>query len=829
MEIRKRSSSLDDIGSAFNKPPSFASSTSEFNSNSSNSHINNHKASSTQARRLYTAANKSLSVARELAALDFLVGIPLEAEGEIVREGWQKERRIEKEVKTDDSDISEQGFPEDTLTSLQGKWWEKWIKDDPAHSSPDQSKAMADRDNAELERPEAGDRHVDTKATSASVWQAYAPGRRLEGDDAILVRIPVTTKTLTKQRTIARVAALREWESQTASGIADGTRNNPPLADGRLFFSAAGAYPVGVFSLIRYEPRKEEQQLRRQKLEALGGGGTQFVAPSRDWRGVSYRCLLPRKRQNHSNFFDRFRSEESDQGFIEKFKRESSEGADDDISTSSSSSDDWDDYSPDLLDDPEMKLGRHRNVIIGDRALGPMVSSTIQFVKPSILKAELNKQFRERFDGWEPPRGARKYIGARVINGDLKLMDPTMEFEEETGSSSRRKRQESVASTNSVTSGKDTATTTAASTSKEMVLRMPPSLTLSKIRSLKHQALLAAVKAKLEIGTLALACVYFEKLCLDCRVDKSNRRLTFAVCMLLAVKLNEPNVGIFRKQENADPVEGHDADKAPAYLVGLNERSKNMFESLLGFFTQDWNLSLKRIFDAEWGVFAALGFSLHARPSHVAFHFKRMMKTLEWNVRDYLGREMHDQWQRVLDTEDDRLRDRERRRERKRREREQRILNLRIEIENEVIRRKTEERSEGKKTTTPSDDIPQAPVSPEAAYEEGRKKAVDRVKSGGIRLLNRMRRVKSSGKIAEQGSMVHSEHTGTRRRGSGLPGVHVSPSSPVLMSLVVDPVPSPQPTGHGDTVAIDIPKIQTEDASLGSLTMEGDDDLALVV
>ena len=122
MEIRKRSSSLDDIGIAFNKPPSFASSTSEFNSNSSNSHINNHKASSTQARRLYTAANKSLSVARELAALDFLVGIPLEAEGEIVREGWQKERRIEKEVKTDDSDISEQGFPEDTLTSLQGKW-----------------------------------------------------------------------------------------------------------------------------------------------------------------------------------------------------------------------------------------------------------------------------------------------------------------------------------------------------------------------------------------------------------------------------------------------------------------------------------------------------------------------------------------------------------------------------------------------------------------------------------------------------------------------------------------------------------------------------------
>lgn len=114
------------------------------------------------------------------------------------------------------------------------------------------------------------------------------------------------------------------------------------------------------------------------------------------------------------------------------------------------------------------------------------------------------------------------------------------------------------------------------------------------------QALHAAVKAKLEIGTVALANVYFERLCLDCRVDKSNRRLTFAVCLLLATKLNEPNVGLVMQQEKMRPAKESEGITAKLHsLVRPNERSNDMFESLLGFFTQDWNLSLKRIFDAE--------------------------------------------------------------------------------------------------------------------------------------------------------------------------------------------------------------------------------------
>jgi len=73
---------------------------------------------------------------------------------------------------------------------------------------------------------------------------------------------------------------------------------------------------------LRYEPKKEEAARRRQKLEARGGGGTVFFGFSekRDWRGISYRALLP-SRRSRTRFgtndeesvicFDRFVSSKS--------------------------------------------------------------------------------------------------------------------------------------------------------------------------------------------------------------------------------------------------------------------------------------------------------------------------------------------------------------------------------------------------------------------------------------------------------------------------------------------------------------------------------------
>ena len=302
---------------------------------------------------------------------------------------------------------------------------------------------------------------------------------------------------------------------------------------------------------------------------------------------ASYRALLPRSSSDdrlHDKAFNRFvRGRGNDPKHSKSPDNNNSSSNSSSSSTSSeSSSDDSDVYVPGLLDDPDMVLGRHRTVMIGDAVTGPIVSSSIQFVKPALLKAELNKQFRERFDGWEPPRAARKYIGARVIQGNYVLMDPAEEPHEDPSSadqqqqqqqqySRRRNRQGSVGSTNSFTGSTDQP--------QEKVLHMPPSLTLSKIRSLKRQALLAAVKAKIEVSTVALACVYFERLCLDCRVDKSNRRIAFAACLLLALKLNEPNVGLVYHHDEEDE---EDEVSTLQFMIRPNKRSKNMCASIFG-------------------------------------------------------------------------------------------------------------------------------------------------------------------------------------------------------------------------------------------------------
>jgi hypothetical protein len=283
-----------------------------------------------------------------------------------------------------------------------------------------------------------------------------------------------------------------------------------------------------------------------------------------------------------------------------------------------------------------MVRGRHRNVMIGDRTTGCIVSSMIQFVQPALLKADLNKKFKERFDGWEPPKSQRKYIGARVIDGSYTLMEPGLDdgsvataskdLDQQsnatgatigTMSTAPRNRQGSVSS---ISTGGDPKET----------IRMPPSLTLSKIRSLKQQALLAAVKARLEISTVALAIIYFERLCLDCRVDKTNRRLSFAACLLLAIKINEAHVGLVTPQQEKEE-EATSKNFATMRIQSVyrpTEKSSTMFASLLEVFTQEWEISLKHLYAAEWGVFAALQFRLHAKPSQVAFHFKRLLKSL---------------------------------------------------------------------------------------------------------------------------------------------------------------------------------------------------------
>ena len=534
----------------------------------------------------------------------------MERQGESVRTGW--ERQHDRPTPT-------------------GKWWERHVlhvnqNNGNNNSNPTKSAAGAVNVAVQAENVVFLERPLSNHMTAAAATSTRGGGRRLEGDTATKVEIPQAgLSKSTRQRNIARQAQMREWECQVVA---------QDVLSGRMFFSAKDNYPVSVFSVIKYEPKREEAARRRQKLEARGGGGTQFVVPARDWRGTSYRALLPRrvhhKKRNHyyqKQGFNRF--------FVDTSTNDRNENLDE--SADSSSSDEEDAYVPGFLDDPEMRQGRHRHVMIGDRVIGCVVSSTIQFVKPAELKADLNKQFRERFDGWEPPQSQHKYIGAKIIDGVYTLLDPN-----EGGG-------------------------------EEEVIRMPPSLTLSKIRSAKQRIMLAAIHdAHLEVSTVALAFVYFERLCLDCRVDKSNRRLSFAACLLLAAKINESKITLLVHSEDEERT-------GLRSLILPTKDASTIFASLLGFFTQDWGLSLKHLFSAEWGVFAALGFRLHATPSQVEFHFRRIMKVLGWNALAYLGHEMYTQWQDCLEAVEERQREHDTRREIRRDLKERNLLKLELQ------------------------------------------------------------------------------------------------------------------------------------------------------
>jgi len=675
---------------------------------------------------------------REIAALDFLLNIPLQGEREIVLSGLQAERELIAAHQMD-LDRSQGSGLDDVLNeskqeirqgiNRKGGWWDSIIKDDSRfYSVEDQrlkEKKQFELETGLLERPDdievsaTNNINISNAQIESTATVNFIPGRRLDGNEATRVHIPreaLETELKTRHRTVARKAAEIEWEKNM---------KGTGLHEGRIFFSSENSYPLQVFSILKYDPKNEEEIRRRQKLEALGGGGTQFVLPSRDWRGVSYRALLPRREKKHKAFSRKLdkrkqilirrymegmtlkdrvdgyhgdydlSSSEEEQSFpkllmsgedsedevssLEKDERvrgidddgvESigNEEEEDDDDISSSSSDESSTYEPGVLDDPDIKKGKHRTAMVGDKVSGCVVSSIIHYVRPADLKADLNKQFRQRFDQWEPPKSRRKYIGARVVDGTYKLIDPaenTVEIDkgegmlEDDGNKwDGRRRKNSVVAADYEN------------------IRIPPSLTLSKIRSVKQAALLACVRAKIEVSTVALACVYFERLALDCRVDKSNRRLTFAACLLIAIKFNsESNVKLVHEKPDKESKKG--------VLKSLIKPRKDssFWEPLFLFFTHEWELSLKKVFDIEWAVFAYLDFKLHASPSQVSFHFKRLMKNLGWSPLDYLDKEMYTYWQESLEDEVVQKQEKEARRKRRQRQQERKLMKLQRELQ----------------------------------------------------------------------------------------------------------------------------------------------------
>jgi len=91
---------------------------------------------------------------------------------------------------------------------------------------------------------------------------------------------------------------------------------------------------------------------------------------------------------------------------------------------------------------------------------------------------------------------------------------------------------------------------------------------------------------------------------------------------------------------------------------------------------------------AEWGVFVALGFKLHAKPSQVAFHFKRFMKVLERNALNYLGEEMYNNWQECLLEESRREELHQERRRARLEKRERKLIKLLQRQKKEAVARR---------------------------------------------------------------------------------------------------------------------------------------------
>uniref|UniRef100_A0A4W5QQY2 Cdk5 and Abl enzyme substrate 1 n=1 Tax=Hucho hucho TaxID=62062 RepID=A0A4W5QQY2_9TELE len=122
-------------------------------------------------------------------------------------------------------------------------------------------------------------------------------------------------------------------------------------------------------------------------------------------------------------------------------------------------------------------------------------------------------------------------------------------------------------------------------------------LTLSKVRSLKREIRkLAQEECGYEEPTVAMAFVYFEKLVLQGKLNKQNRKLCAGACILLAAKIG----GDLKKHEVKQLI-----DK-------LEERFRVNRRELIAF---------------EFPVLVALEFNLHLPENEIMPHYRRLVQT----------------------------------------------------------------------------------------------------------------------------------------------------------------------------------------------------------
>lgn len=120
-------------------------------------------------------------------------------------------------------------------------------------------------------------------------------------------------------------------------------------------------------------------------------------------------------------------------------------------------------------------------------------------------------------------------------------------------------------------------------------------LTFSKIRSLKREMRAVSEECGLQPVTIAMAFVYFEKLVLQGRLNKQNRKLVAAACVLLAAKISSD----LRKPEVKQLI-----DK-------LEER---------------FRINRRELVPLEFPVLVALEMGLYLHESKVMPHYRRLVQ-----------------------------------------------------------------------------------------------------------------------------------------------------------------------------------------------------------
>ncbi|CAN0317920.1 unnamed protein product, partial [Scytosiphon promiscuus] len=310
------------------------------------------------------------------------------------------------------------------------------------------------------------------------------------------------------------------------------------LLEGRMFFSSSKGYPIMVSSVIHYKPQEEQAKRARQK-RIDERGAEAFQIPKRDWRGFSYAHLLLPSTGGVGDLTGDGGVASS--GAAAAAAAAAASASVDGVSGSggglgsveqiggNASLSDKPTYRAGFLDDPALKVGRHRHMTRGDQNTGPVVSSVLLFVKPRVLKDELNARFREEHPELPPSLTLSKIrsVKRQALLGCHRAVSRSW----------RRRRRGRRCS--GVVSSYGSGLSAAGIIFSVVVVRLYKPLTDRAPHAKPSRLPRVPPPQNMEVATVALACIYFERLCLAGLVTKPNRRLAMAACLAISYKFNE--------------------------------------------------------------------------------------------------------------------------------------------------------------------------------------------------------------------------------------------------------------------------------------------------